>query len=279
MLLDNTPIEEYMIKGRKVYVKRDDLFGQGDAPPLAKLRGAYIYLKKIVEQNPGKPIGVFDTTISKAGQGIAYLCKEYGAECWCGFPLLKGTEPATSKIIARDVLGAKLFPLKAGRTAPVYYGFARTVKEEGGIMLPLGLTCKETVNEMSRVSVSTLQSLYSKLVDIKTIVLVTGTGTIATGISLGSNIWDPKIKVYGISCGMSITEQWKRIRQMAYPDVICNLELVEPEYGYYDKLDIRGCPFPTSPYYDMKAWSWLCSNIDKLSGDSHNGILFWNIGA
>jgi threonine dehydratase len=273
-LLENTPIEKYTICNKIVFVKREDMFGQPPAPPLAKLRGASIYLKKLIHENPDKPIGVYDTTISKAGQGIAYLCKEYGAKCWLGFPLLKGTQPAESKLTA-EKLGAELYPMKAGRTQVTYYQFRNIVKENGGIMLPLGLTCKETVTETIRqVQIALANIEFSNKKRIKNIVLVTGTGTIATGISLGSYEFDKYLQVYGISCGMSIDEQWKRIRQMAYPEVIRNLILVEPEYGYYDKLDTSSCPFPTSPYYDMKAYSWLTKNIEHLD----EPILFWNIG-
>jgi threonine dehydratase len=88
MLNENTPIEKYVVDGKEIYVKREDLFGTYPAPPLAKLRGARIVLKRLKEKGITK-IAVFDTRISKAGQGIAYLCKDMNLECLAGFPKLK----------------------------------------------------------------------------------------------------------------------------------------------------------------------------------------------
>lgn len=263
MLLENTPVQEYQVDGHTVLVKREDMFGQYPAPALAKLRGARLYLQR-AKENGWKRIGVYDTTISKAGQGIAYLCKEYDLECWLGFPLLKGTRPAESKMIAKEVLGATLFPLKAGRTAVCYYQFKHFIEDNRGFMLPLGLVCRDTVLEVGKVA----REVTDKY-KVKTIVLCTGTGTIACGVALGADA-----KVIGVSCGMSASKQWKRIRQLAFPENPSNLSIVPPKYGYYDKLDTSSCPFPTSPYYDMKAWEFLVEHIDELE----EPVCFWNIG-
>ena len=264
-LHEKTPIEKYAVAGHEIYVKRDDLFGTYPAPNLAKLRGARILLANLKEQGI-KKVGVYDTTVSKAGQGAAYVCKELGLECLLGFPLLIGTQPAESKLIAEE-LGAKLYPLKAGRTAITYYRFKKIVEAQEGYMLPLGLTCPETVEALRCLS-ATIDGKFNS------IVLVTGTGTIATGLALGTNA-----AVYGVSCGMSVIKQRKRINDLAYIYKldnlrIDNLQLISPKYGYYDALDTSSCPFPTSPYYDMKAWEWLVENIEWLE----EPVLFWNIG-
>ncbi len=136
-VIENTPIEQYKVGNYKVFVKRDDLFlahlqSQG-LPPLAKLRGARILLQRLKNENVHK-VGVFDTRISKAGQGIAYFCKELELECMAGFPQLKGQPLSESHLIAQR-LGATLFPLKAGRTAPMYHSFKKLVEEQKGYML------------------------------------------------------------------------------------------------------------------------------------------------
>lgn len=40
-----TPIERYLVNGRPIFVKRDDLFGRPPAPPLGKLRGMRAVLR------------------------------------------------------------------------------------------------------------------------------------------------------------------------------------------------------------------------------------------
>lgn len=266
MFIENTPIEEYIIDHKPIAVKREDMYGeQPPMPALAKLRGASVYVKDIINKNPGRIIGVFDTTISKAGQGIAYFCKKYGAECWHGYPVLKGTQPAESKLIAES-LGAKQFRLKAGTTKPIYYMFRNQVIEAGGIMLPLGLVCHDTVEQVKKVVSNIPKDRF------KTIVVSTGSATIAAGLTLGFIG-----KIYGISCGMSTTEQYKRMKEVAYPYFInySNIELINTgKYGYYDKVDVSKFPFPTSPYYDGKAFEWLLENYDKID----KPVLFWNIG-
>lgn len=262
LLVENTPTEVYSVNGTAVYVKRDDLFGQYPAPPLAKLRGASILLSRLKREGV-KRVGVYDTTVSKAGQGIAFLASELEMECWLGFPLLARTKPAESKLIA-EKLGARLFPLKAGRTAVCYHQFKHIVEENKGLMLPLGLVCKDTVLEVAREAAK-----VSEQYKPNTIVLCTGTGTIATGVALGADA-----QVYGVSCGMSTLKQWKRMRELAFPEAMPNVILIPPRYDYYTALDTSKCPFPTSPWYDMKAWEWLVENLNKLE----QPVIFWNIG-
>lgn len=276
MAQNHTPVEPYTIGGEKVYVKRDDLFmadRQPDCPPLAKLRGAYPMLERLKAMGYAK-IAVYDTRVSKAGQGIAFICRELGLQCLVGFPQLKGGEPSKSQQIAGK-LGAELYPLPAGRTAICHAQFAKAAKEQGYYMLPLGLVCRDTVENVAKEAASTVAGLRLGGIDIKAIVLSTGTGTIATGVHLGTK--DTFIRVHGVSCGMAPSKQATRAKAIAYPDVI-NWDLLflhEPAYEYYDELDISKCPFRTNPWYDMKAWVWLEEHIGEL----WRHVLFWNIGA
>jgi 1-aminocyclopropane-1-carboxylate deaminase/D-cysteine desulfhydrase-like pyridoxal-dependent ACC family enzyme len=260
---ENTPIEQYNVKGNIVYVKREDLYmisKQPAYPPLAKLRGARKLLAKLKEQGV-KRVGVFDTRISKAGQGVACICNELGIECWTGFQNLKDKPIDQGHLIAQEQ-GAKLYILTAGRTAIAYYRFKKLVEKFDGVMLPLGLVCSETVESVVAISKAMGKQFNS-------IVLSTGTGTIATGVASGT-----EATVYGVSCGMSIDRQWKRIHNLVPDKLLSNLRLIPPQYAYYDELDIKQCPFPTNPWYDIKAWLWLCENIDSIE----KPICFYNIG-
>lgn len=244
---------------------------QPSCPALAKLRGAFPMLKRLKAEGV-KKVGVFDTRVSKAGQGIAYLCRELGMECMVGFPVLKGSNWSMSHKVAAE-LGARMFPLKAGRTAVCYYQFAKIVKDDGGYMLPLGLVCKDTVSAVAQEADRTLRLMESYAVKIATIVVCTGTGTIATGIHLGADA-----KVIGVSCGMSTAKQVERMKLLAFPEQLNwdFLTLIEPKYDYYTALDTTDCPFRTSHYYDIKAWQWLLKNLNN--GIVKHPVMFWNIG-
>jgi hypothetical protein len=53
-----------------------------------------------------------------------------------------------------------------------------------------------------------------------------------------------------------------------------NVELILPpgiDYYSQEKIDT---PFPSSIYYDKKAWRWLTENLEKLQ----DPVIFWNIG-
>ena len=271
-----TPVQRFVLNEYTIFVKRDDLFMaeyQPAAPPLAKLRGAFPMLRNLKESKGISKVAVFDTRVSKAGQGIAFICRELGMECMVGFPQLVGKEPSASQKIAKQ-LGARLYPLKAGRTAVCFHTFKKAAEQEGYLMLPLGLVCKDTVLAIAQETILTLAELERENIEIKTIVVITGTGTIATGIHLGAV--KTNVKVVGVSCGMSPAKQMQRMKQLAFPEAINwdFLKIIEPEYDYYTILGTNNCPFPTSPYYDMKAWSWLSRNLCQVE----HPVLFWNIG-
>lgn len=52
-----------------------------------------------------------------------------------------------------------------------------------------------------------------------------------------------------------------------------NVEIIKSEKGYYEPEEID-CPFPSSIWYDRKAYRWMVENFNNLDGS----ILFWNIG-
>lgn len=263
--MENTPVEEYRINNIPVLVKREDLFEVHPAPPLAKLRGIKVLLENLHKEGICK-VAAFDTRVSKSGQGIAYYAKQLGMECTLGFPMIKGTTPSKSHQIAEQELEAKLIPMVAGRTAIVLSRFKKKIPNDC-YLIPFGLVLPETVLAVQQVSIEETKN-------IKTIIVSTGTGTIATGVSLGT-----QAQVIGVSCGMNTKKQWNRIKQLLgevnAPFLACNnLKLVHSGYTYYDAIDTSNIPFPTSPYYDGKAWEWLIKHIEELE----QPIMFWNIG-
>ena len=65
------------------------------------------------------------------------------------------------------------------------------------------------------------------------------------------------------------------MKELAYPNQLWNYQMVDGGYDYYTALDTSSCPFPTSPYYDMKAWHYMMEHFQYFKGGK---TLFWNIG-
>jgi len=265
---ERTPIEEYNLNDHDLFVKRDDLYlsmFQPIVPALAKLRGTKVVLQRMKEEGVRK-IAVFDTRISKSGWGVSFLCRELGLHCAVGFPKLKAQTELNEPQRRAKEMGAEVWAVKAGRTAACYAAFKYEAQLRGYTVLPLGLTFSETAREVAKIA-------EEEAGKFNTIVVSTGTGTIACGIALGAR----KARVVGVSCGMSVERQRKRVIAICnevgfgYP---WNLELVPTGYDYYQALDTSSCPFPTSPFYDMKAYLWLLKNFDHLK----QPVLFYNIG-
>lgn len=269
-LLRDTSIEKY----EDIFVKREDLcftrVNGLELPPLAKLRGAEFLLRRLKKEGY-KTIGVFDTRVSKAGWGIAGICSYLGLRCRSYFPLLKNQKRFKDQQYMASLFGAKLVAIPAGRTA-ILYSIAKKdlARIKDSYMLPLGLVCIETVQEVAKIA--------GKIPKYGTIVICTGTGTITAGLLAGLTKENLPEKVIGVSCGMALKKQDQRITALLKETGKLKskeiLELVLVEKDYYSPENII-VPFPCHPYYDKKAWRWLMENKHKLK----KPILFWNIGA
>ena len=279
----DTPVETYEYKKLKktVYVKRDDLFGRDPAPHLAKLRG----IKKYVDKMDAKGVtvlGDMDTRVSKSGWGLACACVDTNIKPLVFYPKLKEQTELPPIQQKAKLLGAEIVPLQAMRTASMCYRAKKITEGKGGVMMPMGLTLRETVEEVAKV-VKGMDKEYFE----GDVVVCTGTGTICAGIIAG--LMESNIKpnhLFGVSCGMSTGRQAKVIEGLlgeyfnsdAMDDVKIHrlpryVQLIVPSMDYYDINTIE-TPFPCNSYYDKKAW-WFLMNFMKGMKDK---ILFWNVG-
>jgi len=266
IIKNNTPIQKFQLNGFDVFVKREDLATEFPAPKLAKLRGVYIKLKELKEKGT-KILGVLDTRISKSGWGVAYLAKEMGFKVYAFYPKLKSETELQEQQKMAKMLGAVLVGMKAGRTG-VLYGQAKVeIERIGGYMLPMGLTLPESIKEISR-EAKTIPKEYLG----GDLVLSVGSGMSIAGIADG--IADKMNFIYGISAGMNTKKQRNRILKESGHELPKNVRLIRPAGIDYYSEDNIFTPFPSSVYYDKKAWRWLSENITKLK----QPILFWNIG-
>ena len=180
MIVENTKIEEYLIRNKRIFVKREDLCAQYPLPPLAKLRGVYKHLQKVKAQG-FKTVGVFDTKVSMAGYGTGLLAKELGMECvtyYSGSAEVKAHMPPN--LIAAKKTCRTIVAVKPGRT-PICYAYAKKDCEANGwYMMPQGLACSETSDEVARVAATIPKNILSG-----SLVMIAGTGTILSGVIKG----------------------------------------------------------------------------------------------
>jgi len=266
----NTPIEEYWISGRAIFVKRDDKSTNPPAPPLAKLRGVSILLEKLYKQGI-RNIGVVDTMLSKSAWGVAAIVKDlqYDMQVYCFYPKYKSEKELPDNQRQSELLGAKIIGLRGQRISIMFYQARKYMNLiEKSYMMPLGLTIIESVIAIS----DEAKRVPEKYLGGDLVVCV-GSGMNLAGIIDG--IGNKLNRIYGIgNGGHSLKYQRRNINSFGIklPE---NLIQIQPEgIKYYDKIDTSKIPFPTSPYYDAKAFKWLLEHINCLK----EPILFWNIG-
>lgn len=269
LINNNTPVEEYYLvyqNGgiKKYWVKREDLSTNYPLPALAKLRGVYKRMIKIKEQGI-KTIAVFDTRVSKSGLGCAGIANEIGGIDVINFyPHLVsqiGVPENQQKVLD---IGHKIQGMKGGRTAVLYSQMKKECEKMGYYPMPLGLVVNESVDGV-------IAECDNLPFTPDTIVMPVGSGMMLAGVTIALS---GKVKkIIGVSAGMSPSRQRKRIMDLIGLDLPNNVDIIISEKSYYEPEDIE-TPFPSSRWYDKKAYKWMLENFDKLEGK----VLFWNVG-
>jgi len=278
MLVSNTPIETYTVKGKTVYVKREDLSSPFPGPANAKARGIDRFLRELAEKNI-KRVGVLDTKISRTGWIVSWLARQYDIEVFDFYPAYKNDkeELRFAQKMAK-YFGAILVPQPAGRDWYRYALARRYMKTlPDSTMLPdklrfVGATLS-VAEELQYVEEDLLKG---------TIVVAIGSGTIMSGVIKG--LADRKITpkyIVGPLCASEATVKSRYRYIMELLDKFLSarflakarLILVPSRWSYFKPIYVR-TPFPCDPYYDRKAWYWLVKHIKNLP----EPILFWNIG-
>lgn len=278
MIIDNTPIETYEVQGQKVYVKREDLCAPEGAPTFSKIRGLIPHLQHLKECG-FCTVGYTETSVSMAGWGVAWAGEQLGLKTVIFDPQYKNTPPLLHYHRKQwsKFSNVVLIPIKAGM-AKVNWNISKNIlREQYGdkaILLPLGLPLDESVEATACEASNTLNEL-----DFKTVVINVGSGTMTAGI------WKGLDKKQGLMYGImgrtgSVYNKLNTIQKKSGKlnsglfSSNWKLKLVNPGWEY-TQMSKYPCPFPCHPYYDRKAWQWLCENINQLEPP----ILFWNIGS
>ena len=268
-LTEDTPLEEFKIKGRSVWVKRDDLMGDNvNLPPWGKMAAIYDLVKKYVD--PSKPLTHLSVDGSWSGWTLAAVCEDLGIEFYYSHP--------NSKKISQELLGevrerhphCKFNPIRPNMMSIMYNSLKKQANEMGWQMLPYAFDHDFYKDYMSE--------RIKPYMNFKNLVVSSGSGVTLSGLAKGFFSeelkeffpqTDKKIYTTCVSSENSIKKMLKKNGLAQLP-----IDVRKSEYDFDDRLEDYKAPFPCNQFWDIKQWHWLEENIDSIEGD----ILFWNVG-
>ena len=278
MIINNTPLEVHNLRGVPVIVKREDLCAPLPGPSFSKIRGVVAHIKN----RPESVIGVLDTYHSKAGHAVAYVCHHLGRQCVDFWPRYKKDGNADAPRIQQQrarQLGAKLVDLPAGRSAVLYHGARKHLREHfpDSYLMPNALKLPESITENAAEVLRTAPDLPGQ----GTLILSISSGTVAAGVLLGfqqAGILDGYDVILHMGYSRSQEATRSYIERAAGVQLTERVRFVDEGYGYADAAPQGvSVPFPCNRYYDLKAWNWL-TREENLEPLARKPIVFWNIG-
>lgn len=284
-IVNNTPVEQHDLHGRRVWVKREDLCAPYPGPAFSKTRGVWAHIA--AREEP--VIGVLDTLHSKAGWCVSYLGALQHKKVVNYWPRFKADPPlglVRPQQIEAHNQGATMVAVKAGRSAILYHTAKKHLREAygaDGYLMPNALKLPESITENAAEAERTAEHLPRDAV----LVISISSGTVASGVLKGlasaGLLGNYRVVLH---MGYSRPEEAAR----AYIETMSGLKLnpelvqiVDESYGYADTAPKgSSAPFPCNPHYDLKAWNWLSKVMiyatDKAPFEGRP-VVFWNIGA
>jgi len=267
-LTEDTPLEEYKIKGRSVWVKRDDLMGDGiNLPPWGKMAAIYELVKKYVD--PNKPLTHLSVDGSWSGWTLAAVCEDLGIEFYYSHPDSKKISKELLGLVKEKYPSCKFNPIRPNMMSIMYNSLKKQASDKWQ-MLPYAFDSDFYKDYMSE--------RINPYKNFKNLVVSSGSGVTLSGLAKGFFSeelkeffpqTDRKIWTTCVSSESSIKKMLKKNGLAQLP-----IDVRKSEYDFDDRMDDYSAPFPCNQFWDIKQWHWLQENIDKIEGD----ILFWNVG-
>lgn len=267
-LNEETPLELYHIKGREVWVKRDDLMGDGMVlPPWGKLAALFELVKKYIDKS--KPLVHLSVDGSWTAWALGAICEELGIEFYAAHP--------DSKKISQEYLGmikemypkTNLYPIRPNMMQIMYNSLKKDAREKGWQMLPYAFD-----HDFYK---DYLADRIQPFTHYDNLVVSSGSGVTLSGLAKGYyreelKEFFPQVKrKIWTTCVSSVSSINKTLKKSGIP---IPLNIRKSEYLFENRLDGYETPFPCNQFWDIKQWKWLEENIDQIEGT----ILFWNIG-
>lgn len=281
MLVDNTPVEDHLA-AFGLLVKREDLCCPPPGPHFSKTRGVLAHLRG----RPERVIGVLDTFHSQAGHAVAQACALLGKECVNFYPEFKHSPGVRDPQRRAVALGARLHPLKAGRSAILFHQAKKKLAETpDSYMMPNALKLPEMVTETAAEVRRTLSSgALNHLWGTEMSVLISiSSGTIAAGVITGFHQAGLRPRFilhqgYDRPKGAVLRYMLEMSGLTSFEDT--RIAMVNEGYSYKDKARAGEDPsWPCNPYYDLKAFRWWMREGRARWGRARWGrALMWNIG-
>lgn len=267
LIRDKTPTLKYDVKGRTVYVKREDLQGDGEnSPAWGKLAATREMVKKLPDD---RPLVALNTYGSFSGWALSSICKELDVEFHMVHPKTRLIHDEYMDICLDN--GAKLHGLRPNMFKIMYGQMGKYATEHNLQQLAYAYNSpvylKFAANRM-------FKYLQDSKIQFDNFVIPTGSGVTLTGLVAGVFKHNPNAKVYtcgvGTMGGVSTQVSKYNFLQKRKNQIEVNIS----NYEFNDLMKWFEVPFPCNQFWDKKAWHWLTENIDRLEGKT----LFWNLG-
>jgi hypothetical protein len=267
-LNEDTPLELYHIKGREVWVKRDDLMGDGvTLPPWGKIAAVYELVKKYVDRS--KPLTHLSVDGSWTAWVLAAICEQLDIEFYASHPDSKKISQEYLGLIKEKYPKTHLNPIRPNMMQIMYNSLRGQARENGWQMLPYAFD-----HDFYK---DYLAERIQPFTHFDNLVVSSGSGVTLSGLARGfyreelkEFFPDVKRKIW-TTCVSSESSIKKTLKKSGIP---IPLNIRKSEYLFENRLDGYEAPFPCNQFWDIKQWKWLEENIDQIEGT----ILFWNIG-
>ena len=268
-LNENTPLELYNIKGRDVWVKRDDLLGDGTIlPPWGKMAAVYQLVKKYVDKN--KPLTHLSVDGSWTAWVLAAICDNLGIEFYASYPDSKKISQEYLSMIGELFPKTKFNPVRPNMMKIMYNSLKLQANKNNWQMLPYAFD-----HDYYKDSLKERIKQYN---DFDNLVVSSGSGVTLAGLVKGfygdevvNGFFEKSNKKVWTTCVSSVDSISRKLKSSG---IHLPINIRKSEYDFNDRLDGYSAPFPCNQFWDIKQWKWLEENIDTLDGS----ILFWNIG-
>lgn len=236
-------------------------------------------------------VGYMDTSISMAGWGIAYMAKRLGIRAVLYYPAYKhGLKHNQELHLAKwEQFKAVIQPLNNPSIHAININMARRIFQNrypNGQWLPNGLKFTETIGAVCKEAATAMTT-----VSPKTIVICVGSGVMTAGVLQGIQQaklpYKPQVFAVLAHKAMDPVKKQQEILNLAgfstqntlidtpLSTIVSSFSVIPGAYDYYTPVTDIKAPFPSCPYYDLKAYQYLLENFDNFIPP----ILFWNIGA
>ena len=255
-ILYNTPIEKYVINGKSIDVKRDDLQGNGkDLPPWGKLAAIEMILRS-GEIDKSIPLIQLSVRGSFSGWAFAALGTKHGYKIKIAYPNSKNFPVET--INKWKMFDVELIPLRPNMSSVVLGQMKNYAKGNYFQYIPYGFEVPTYIDYWEK-----------KLVTYDYDTLVVCAGTPVTCLGMIKGFRGREIHLVATSKEKTVLRQLSK-----YKIEDDRVQIHTSPFDFYDEMKEHPAPFNCNRYWDRKVWHFIENNTEKLRGNT----LFWNLG-